>query len=231
MCVTADALAAPVAALVRRCGAPERVTSRNDGNHFTFLDGGATVDALVDPDSGTVRALDTFATAPATVDATIDGTARTFAFGSYDMAQADVDLAAAADYSFAYGRAYRLDAAHELVLTFNPATKKLARVSIGERATLERLQLLRAPINQQPFTFVAPVAKHTGVADGSGAQATIVRVDLDRFGIVRGVTVVAPSDDSVFDAALPARLDDDSYEPARLAGRDVASSIFRELRH
>jgi len=31
MCVTADALAAPVAALVRRCGAPAHVISRNDG--------------------------------------------------------------------------------------------------------------------------------------------------------------------------------------------------------
>jgi hypothetical protein len=231
MCVTADALAAPVAALVRRCGAPARVTSRNDGNHFTFLDDGATTDALVDPDAAVVHALDTYATAPATIVATIDGIARTFAFGSYDMAQADVDLAAAADYSFNYGRAYRLDTTHELVLSFNPATKKLARVSIGERAALDRLNLLPEPINRRPFTYVAPVAKHTGVADGSGAQATIVRVDLDRFGIVRTVTVVVPSDDDTFDAKLAARLDDDSYEPARLAGRDVAASIFRELRH
>jgi len=231
MCVTADALAAPVAALVRRCGAPARVTSRNDGNHFTFLDDGATTDALVDPDAAVVHALDTYATSPATIVATIDGVTHTFAFGSYDMAQADVDLAAAADYSFTDGRAYRLDMVHELVLSFNPATKKLARVSIGERATLERMHLLREPINRKPFTYIAPVAKHTGVDDGSGAQATIVRVDLDRFGIVRSVTVVVPSDDAVYDAKLPARLDDDRYEPARVAGRDVAASIFRELRH
>jgi hypothetical protein len=48
---------------------------------------------------------------------------------------------------------------------------------------------------------------------------------------VRAVTVVVPSDDAAFDAALGARLDDDSYEPARLASRPVAASIFRELRH
>jgi hypothetical protein len=231
MCVTADALAVPVAALVRRCGAPARVASRNDGNHFTFLDDGATVDALVDPDAAVVRALDIYAESPATIVVAIDGATRTFAFGSYDMMHADADLAGAADYSFSDGRAYRLDAGHELVLSFNPATKKLTRISIGERLTLERMNLLPEQIDRRPFTYLAPVPKQMAVSDGSGTHATVVRVDVDRFGIVRAVTVVVPSDDAAFDAALGARLDDDSYEPARLASRPVAASIFRELRH
>jgi len=189
------------------------------------------VDALVDPDAAVVRALDFYAQAPATVDVTLDGVTRAFAFGSYDALHADADLSGAADYSFAGGRAYRLDSSHELVLTFSPATKKLTRVSLGERLTLERMQLLPAPIDRRPFTYVAPVAKQVAVADGSGAQATIVRVDVDRFGIVRAVTVIVPSDDPVFDATLSARLDDDSYEPAVLANRAVAASVFRELRH
>jgi hypothetical protein len=231
MCVTADALAAPVAALVRRCGAPARVASRNDGNHFIFNDDGATVDALVDPDAALVHALDIYAQSPATIDVALAGVSRTFAFGSYDLTHADADLTGAADYSFGNGRAYRLDATHELVLSFNPATKTLARVSIGERLALERLNVLPEPIDRRPFPYVAPVAKQIAVPDGSGAQATIVRVDLDRFGIVRTVTVVVPSDDDAFDAALPKRLDDDSYEPARLANRAVAASVFRELRH
>jgi hypothetical protein len=231
MCVTADALAAPVAALVRRCGAPAHVISRNDGNHFTFSDDGAAVDALVDPDAAVVRALDIYADSPATIDIAIDGVTHTFAFGNYDMVHADADLTGAADYSFSNGRAYRLDTTHELVLTFNPATKHLTRVSIGDRLTLERLKLLPEQIDRRPFTYVAPALKQTGVPDGSGAQATIVRVDLDRFGIVRAATVVVPSDDPIFDARLAARLDDDSYEPARLANRAVTASVFRELRH
>jgi len=231
MCVTADALAAPVAALVRRCGAPAHVSSRNDGNHFTFSDDGATVDALVDPDAAAVRALDVYAESPAAIDVAIDGVTRTFAFGSYDLVHADADLTGAADYSFGNGRAYRLDATHELVLTFGPGTKKLTRLSIGERLTLERMKLLPEQIDRRPFTYVAPVAKQIAVPDGSGAQATIVRVDVDRFGIVRTVTVIVPSDDPVFDAKLSARLDDDSYEPAMLANRAVPASVFRELRH
>jgi hypothetical protein len=231
MCVTADALAAPVAALVQRCGPPAHVISRNDGNHFTFSDDGATVDALVDPDAAIVRALDIYAQSPATFDVAIDGVTRSFAFGTYDIAHADADLTGAADYSFGNGRAYRLDATHELVLTFSPGTKKLTRVSIGERLTLERMKLLPEQVDRRPFAYVAPVAKHIAVPDGSGAQATIVRVDIDRFGIVRLVTIIVPSDDPVFDSNLGARLDDDSYEPALLANRAVNASVFRELRH
>jgi hypothetical protein len=114
MCVTAAALAAPVAALVRRCGAPTQVASRDDGHHFTFLDNGATVDAVVDPDRTIVRALDVRAAAPQSVALDVDGVARTFAFGSYALAQADADLANVADRAFATNRAYRLDAAREL---------------------------------------------------------------------------------------------------------------------
>jgi hypothetical protein len=231
MCVTADALAAPVAALVQHCGAPARVISRNDGNHFTFADDGATVDALVDPDAAVVRALDIYAQSPAAVDIAIDGVTRTFAFGSYDIVHADADLTGAADYSFGNGRAYRLDPTHELVLTFSPGTKKLSRVSLGERLTLERMKLLPQQVDRRPFSYVAPVAKQIAVPDGSGAQATIVRVDVDRFGIVRTVTVIVPSDDPAFDSKLSKRLDDDSYEPALLANRAVNASVFRELRH
>jgi hypothetical protein len=231
MCVTADALAAPVAALVQRCGPPAHVISRNDGNHFIFSDDGATVDALVDPDAAIVRALDIYAQSPATLDVAIDGVTRSFAFGSYDVVHADADLTGAADYSFGNGRAYRLDTTHELVLTFSPGTKKLTRVSIGERLTLERMKLLPEQVDRRPFAYVAPVAKHIAVPDGSGAQATIVRVDIDRFGIVRLVTVIVASDDPVFDSKLGARLDDDSYEPALLANRAVNASVFRELRH
>ncbi len=184
MCATAVALAAPVAALVRRCGAPVQVESRDDGNHFTFAGDGASVDALVDPDHALVRAIDVRAAAPQTVSADIEGKTRTFAFGSYTLAQADADFANVADYAFESDRAYRLDAARELVLGFDPATKRLTRVAIGARLTLARLGLLPRPIDQPPFPYVAPVLKHTAFPGGVHGVATVVRLDVDRFGIV-----------------------------------------------
>jgi hypothetical protein len=231
MCVTAAALAAPVAALVRRCGAPARVASRDDGAHFTFLDDGATADAIVDPDRMLVHALDVRAGAPLSITVDVDGTARTFAFGTYALAQADADLANAADVAFANNRAYRLDAARELVLSFDPATARLTRVVIGERATLVRLGVLAQPIDQPPFPYVAPILKRTALPGNSGAQTTIVRIDVDRTGIVRGVTVVVAGTDPAFDATLATRLGDDTYAPARLGGRAIAAGVFRELHH
>lgn len=231
MCVTAAALAAPVAALVRQCGAPVRVASRDDGNHFTFLDDGATVDALVDPDRDLVRALDIHGNAPLNVTLDVGGTARRFAFGSYALARADAELTSVADYAFAANRAYRLDDERELVLGFDPATGCLARVAVGERVTLARLGVLPLPIDQPPFPYSAPVLKHTALPDAAGARTTIVRLDVDRFGIVRKVVVVVPSGDPAFDAALARRLGYDSYAPARLAGRPIAAGVFRELHH
>lgn len=231
MCVTAAALAAPVAALVRRCGAPARVASLDDGHHFTFLDDGATVDAVVDPDRALVRALDVHAGGAQSFTVDIDGTPRTFAFGTYALAQADVDLQGAADNAFATTRAYRLDAAHELVLGFDPGSGRLARVAVGERVALVRLGALPLPVNEPPFPYVAPVLKHTAIPDGAGARATVVRLDVDRLGIVRTVEVLISSNDAAFDAMLPARLNDDAYVPARLGGRPIAASVFRELRH
>lgn len=217
MCVTAAALAAPVAALVRRCGAPARVASRDDGHHFTFFDDGATVDALVDPDRELVRALDVQASAPQTL--------RTFA------AEAGGAVLPDTDFAFATSRAYRLDVAHELVLVFDTTMERLTRVAVGERTALVRLGVVPLPVDQPPFPYTAPVLKHSALADGTGAQATVVRIDVDRTGIVRNVAVVVAGADPAFDATLAARLGDDTYVPARLSGRPIAGSVFRELRH
>lgn len=231
ICVTADALAAPVAALVRRCGAPARVVSSDDGNHFVFGGSGSDIDALVDADRTLVRAFVVRAAAPQEMTAEVDGKTRTFTFGSYAQAQADAELANVADYSFAGGRAYRLDTERELVLNFDPQTKRLTAIAIGERIALARAGLLPQALDQEPFPYLAPALKRTAVPESYGRESTVVRIDLDRFGIVRTVAVVAPSDDAAFDATLALRLNEDRYTPARLSGTPIAASVFRELRH
>lgn len=217
MCVTAAALAAPVAALVQRCGAPIRVASRDDGHHFTFNDDGATVDALVDPDREAVRALDVRAPAPQTL--------RAFASAAGGPALPD------ADFAFGTSRAYRLDQTRELVLVYDARMERLTRVAIGERTALQRLGIMPLPLDQPPFPYAAPVLKRSALGDGTGAQTTVVRIDVDRYGIVRNVAVVVASNDPAFDSSLAARLGDDAYVPARLGTQAIAGSVFRELRH
>ena len=85
--------------------------------------------------------------------------------------------------------------------------------------------------NQVRFPFTAPVLKHTDVPDGTGARATVVRLDLDRGGIVRNVAVIIASDDAAFDQQLAARIAHDAYAPAKLAGRPIGASVWREVRH
>ncbi len=103
---------------------------------------------------------------------------------------------------------------------------------VGDRATLLRLGYLTDPTpTQTRFPFTAPVLRRTAVPDGSGARATVLRLDLDRGGIVRKVSVVIPSDDAAFDDQLVAKLGGDAYAPAKLGGRAIGASVFREVRH
>ncbi len=115
---------------------------------------------------------------------------------------------------------------------FDATSSKLAHIIVGDRATLLRLGYVRDPTPNQPrFPFVAPALKRSAIADGSGAQATVLRLDLDRGGVVRNVSVVVASDDAGFDQRLVAEVGHDTYAPAKLGGRAIGASVFREIRH
>jgi outer membrane biosynthesis protein TonB len=58
-----------------------------------------------------------------------------------------------------------------------------------------------------------------------------VRIDLDRGGVIRKVVVMIPSDDKAFDDQLVARFGRDAYAPAKLGGRPIGASVWREVRH
>ena len=115
---------------------------------------------------------------------------------------------------------------------FDSATGMLSRVVLGDRGALLRLGYLTDPQPlQERFPYAAPVLRPSGVAEGSGPKATVLRLDLDRGGVVRKVVVVVASGDAAFDDELVQRLGRDAYAPAKLGGRSIGASVYREVRH
>jgi hypothetical protein len=226
-----DVLHRPLAALVRAYGAPASVATRDDGQHVIFTDADATVNAIVDDDA-TIHAVDLAFPAGTPYPVDLDGKRHTLVFGRTTSLAARDELAADAETDGANFRVFRRTADSSMVLVFDPKTSALTHVVIGDRATLLRLGYLTDPTpNQVRFPFAAPVLRRTGVADGTGTRATVLRLDLDRAGIVRKVSVVIPSDDAAFDQQLVARLGNDAYAPAKLGGRAIGASVLREVRH
>ena len=222
----------PVLALVREYGPPRSVRSRDDGQHFAFDDGAARIDAVVD-DGGAVHALDlAFPAGTPYVLALDDGSTHAVVFGTTTSLGARDALAAVAETEGANFRVFRRDADSEAVLVFDPATQTLTHVVVGDRATLLRLGYVRAPQPSAPiFPFVAPVLRRSALAEGSGARATVLQLELDRLGIVRTVRVLVPSGDDAFDEGATRSAADDLYAPATLGGRAVGATVFREVRH
>ena len=229
--VPAEILHRPLPALVHLYGLPAAVATKDDGQHVTFVADGATLDAVVDDDA-TVHAFDLVEPPGTRYAIEVDGVTHTLVFGTTTSLGARDELAAAAETEGTDFRVFRRGAESAFVLVFDRATATLSHVVVGDRATLLRLGYLADPRPAQAqFPFAAPKLRHSNVADGTGAQATIVRIDLDRVGIVRNVSVVLASTDPGFDAALTARLAGDGYAPARLGGRSIGASVFREIRH
>ena len=227
----AELLHRPVAALVRAYGAPASVATRDDGQHVTFGDAAGSVVAIVDDDA-TIHAVD-LAFPPGTAYALdVQGKAHTVTFGKTTSLGARDELAVDAETEGPNFRVFRRSGDSGIVLVFDPKTSTLSHVVTGDRATLLRLGYLADPMpTQTRFPFTAPVLKHTDVADGTGARATVVRIDLDRGGVVRHVSIMIASDDRAFDDQLVARFGRDAYAPAKLGGRPIGASVWREVRH
>jgi hypothetical protein len=226
-----DLLHRPLAALVRAYGAPSSVATRDDGQHIVFADGGASVTAIVDDDA-TIHAVDLVFPPGTTYALDVDGTTHRFTFGATTSIGARDELASDAETEGANFRVFRRGEDEVFVLSFDATSSTLAHVLIGDRATLLRLGYVRDPVPNQPrFPFVAPILRHSALPDGSGTKATVLRLDLDRGGIVRNVAVIVASDDPAVDQQLVAQLGHDTYAPAKLGGRAIGASVFREIRH
>jgi hypothetical protein len=221
----------PLAALVRAYGPPASVATRDDGQHVTFGDAGASVTAIVDDDA-IVHAIDL--AFPTGTDYALDvqGTLHRFVFGGTTSIGARDELTNDAETEGANYRVFRRNDEQVFVLVFDPETTRLSHILIGDRGTLLRLGYVRDPVPNQPrFPFVAPVLRHSNIPDGNGPKATVLRLDLDRGGIVRSVSVIVASDDPAFDAQLVKQIGNDAYVPAKLGGRPIGASVFREVRH
>jgi hypothetical protein len=227
----AELLHRPVAALVRTYGAPASVATRDDGQHVTFGDAASSVVAIVDDDA-TIHAVDLAFPAGTKYAIDVQGKPHTVTFGTTTSLGARDELAVDAENEGANFRVFRRSGDSGIVLVFDAKSSTLTHVVAGDRATLLRLGYLTDPMpTQTRFPFTAPVLRHTDVADGTGARATVLRLDLDRGGIVRKVSVMIPSDDKAFDDQLVARISHDAYAPAKLGGRAIGASVWREVRH
>jgi len=227
----AELLHRPVAALVRTYGAPASVATRDDGQHVTFADAAGSVVAIVDDDA-TIHAVDLAFPAGTTYTIDVQGKPHTVTFGTTTSLAARDELAVDAETEGPNFRVFRRSGDSGVVLVFDAKASTLTHVVAGDRATLLRLGYLTDPTpTQTRFPFTAPVLKHTDVADGAGTRATVVRLDLDRGGVVRKVAVVIASDDKTFDDQLVARVARDAYAPAKLGGRPIGASVWREVRH
>jgi hypothetical protein len=226
-----DVLHRPIATLVRAYGAPASVATRDDGQHVVFGDATASVSAIVDDDA-TIHAVDLAFPGGTRFSIELEGKTHTFTFGTTTSLGARDELASDAETEGTNFRVFRRTAETGLVLVFEPKTAVLTHVVVGDRATLLRLGYLTDPTPTQiRFPFAAPVLKHTAVPDGSGDHATVLRIDLDRGGRVKSVAVIVASDDAAFDQQLVTRLASDAYAPAKLGGRSIGASVFREVRH
>jgi hypothetical protein len=227
----AEMLHRPVAALVRTYGAPASVATRDDGQHVTFGDATGSVVAIVD-DEATIHAVDLVFPAGTKYTIDVQGKPHTVTFGTTTSLGARDELAVDAENEGPNFRVFRRSGDSSVVLVFDAKASTLTHVVVGDRATLLRLRYLADPMPTQTlFPFTAPVLKHTDVADGTGARATVVRIDLDRGGVVRKVAVMIASDDKAFDDQLVARIARDAYAPAKLGGRPIGASVWREVRH
>jgi hypothetical protein len=221
----------PLAALVRAYGSPASVATKDDGQHVIFGDAASSLDAIVDDDA-TVHAFDFALPAGTRYVIDVEGVAHTLTFGKTTSLGARDELAADAETEGPNFRVFRRGPVSDFVLVFDPKTSLLAHVVVGDRATLLRLGYLTDPRPMQTqFPFTAPKLKHSGVVEGTGAAVTVLRIDLDRGGVVRKVSVIVPSGDDSYDTQLVARLGTDAYEPAKLSGRPIGGSVLREVRH
>jgi hypothetical protein len=219
------ALGTPLETLLKTEGAPSSVHSGDNGNEILWRT--VTGAAGVFVDEGVVDAIVFAPTAGKRITVDFDGKPVSFAIGAYTMDQADVQLAADAQYSDGATRTYIPAPGRELVLMFDEQTKLLARVAYGDRGTIARIGYIRADDIATSVPYHAAILNKSAIKDAGPGPAALIAYSIDRRGFVKNVSVLLPSGVAPFDDLLANGLTDDKFTPAHLGGRGIASTYYR----
>jgi hypothetical protein len=238
-CVTAADLGKPIAAIVERCGSPDRVSAMGPGNGLFYFDGGHGTTIWFDADQMRARFVQFYTYPLATyqpdadwnVTLPFESGAREIALGHMTLADAQGALAVDADVTTKYGAAFRSTARNDIVLASSDH-HVLDTAFVGERTSLVQDGIINSQLGNAPLDYVQPVPRDTKLrGEGTGSRSTIFRIDVDAYGIARKVTIVIPSGDGAFDASTQLRLGDAKFRAATLEKRPVSGTSFVQVRH
>ncbi|MGB8267015.1 MAG: hypothetical protein WCE44_11860 [Candidatus Velthaea sp.] len=222
------ALGTPLPAALQSAGKPAAARSQDNGNRISWSNARGAIDAYVD-DDGIVDAV-VFTPPPATpIAAQLDGKPHAFITGTYTADQADAQLAASAQFSDATTRTYEPENGRELVLIFDSKTQTLRSVAYGSRGAIARLGYVKADDIAKSVPFHAAILNRSAITDGGPGPAALIAYSVDRHGVVKAVNVLAPSGVAAFDDRIANGLLDDKFTPAKLGGREIASTYYREV--
>jgi len=219
------ALGTPLEALLKTEGAPSSVRSGDNGNEILWRNGTGAAGVFVD--DGVVDAIVYQPAGGRRITVDFDGKPVSFAIGAYTIDQADVQLAADAQYSDGSTRTYVPAPGRELVLLFDERTKLLSSVAYGDRGTIARIGYVRADDIATSVPYHAAILNKSAIKDNGNGPAALIAYSIDRRGFVKNVAVLLPSGVASFDDLLATGLTDDKFTPAHLGGREIASTYYR----
>jgi hypothetical protein len=164
--------------------------------------------------------------------------------GRTTLAQVDTSLHSYADYAApgmlpdhsakAQVLSFRTSAQRELVLFFDEAGKTAQELVYGERGMVARAGLLPGASDATgTLVYHAPVLRKGGVVEyplGAPSGTTILKLAVDKHGVVSDVALFVSSGDPALDDAAKNAAMKEVYTPAQLAGKPVDAIVFRDER-
>ncbi|MDQ2871876.1 MAG: energy transducer TonB [Candidatus Eremiobacteraeota bacterium] len=229
-------LGAPVSRTIATIGNPD-VVATDVGTVWTWQRDGNTTRVTTD-DDGNVRMIDL---APAKTSASAlpipIANGPQLSFNASTAPAVRQKLVAYADFSApatlpesgtqAVLQAYRLDDAHELALLFDSGSQRLREAFYGERPTLARAGLLPALGAASP-AFTAPALSKLGAGDYGTADQGVayIRISVTPTGGVSDASIYVSSGNLTLDRIALSSARHDSFVPATLGGKPVASTFF-----
>lgn len=235
------ALGSTLPAVVRVAGMPRAVLTTDVGHIFTWESARTGKMRLTFDDDGVARMIDNLPIETSKPKFIVRSEPpQVVAFGELSIEQSDAKFSALADFSGlgkfpdtgapAAFRAYRLSPATELVLLFD-GNQILREAVLGQRAQLARSGLLPGAPEAQGPQYSAPALRRQGSSDYPRTARegdAILRIAVDKKGVVSEVIVAVSSGDPTLDSAAVAAAKQDLFAPARLDNIPVSAFVFHK---